>query len=176
MGAVKSEYWDELMKRLDEEDGYVPDEEEELKEVASVKNTTIVSINVNVPAWNCDSNETHIGEEAEKIISHARAMMPIEYASHNSDGFFRPTPDEATTIYLPLYLGAFTDSDETIISISFKECMNETMRETNDDGLYRLETEITEILADIALEKAKRQRKKEAVKVTTTTEEKRNED
>lgn len=38
MGAVKSEYWDELMKRLDEEDGYVPDEEEEL--VVKVTTTT----------------------------------------------------------------------------------------------------------------------------------------
>ena len=38
MGAVKSEYWDELMKRLDEEDGYVPDQEEEL--VAKVTTTT----------------------------------------------------------------------------------------------------------------------------------------
>ena len=28
MGAVKSAFWDELMQRLDEEDGYVPDEEE----------------------------------------------------------------------------------------------------------------------------------------------------
>ena len=49
------------------------------------------------------------------------------------------------------------------------------MRETNDDGLYRLETEITEILADIALEKAKRQRKKEVINLKTTTEEKNDE-
>ena len=32
MGAVKNAFWDELMQRLDEEDGYVPDEEEVISE------------------------------------------------------------------------------------------------------------------------------------------------
>lgn len=115
--------------------------------------------------------------EIEREVKDPKGGTKIRWLSSKkiSDGFFRPTPDEATTVYLRMYLGAFTDSDETIISISFKECINETMRETNDDGLYRLETEITEILADIALEKAKRQRKKEVINLKTTTEEKNNE-
>ena len=37
MGAVKNAFWDELMQRLDEEDGYVPDEEEVISEKSREK-------------------------------------------------------------------------------------------------------------------------------------------
>ena len=67
--------------------------------------------------------------EIEREVKDPKGGTKIRWLSSKkiSDGFFRPTPDEATTVYLRMYLGAFTDSDETIISISFKECINETM-------------------------------------------------
>ncbi|MDB4725987.1 hypothetical protein OAF54_01030 [bacterium] len=124
--------------------------------MSNLQMSEVITDNINIENWGCGGNSFFITEELKKAVNGGRANLPIEHNSYGSDGFSRKSPEEATTIYYTMFLGSYSDCEETIVKISLKACVNDIMDDIDDVGLDRLEKDMLDILGDIQAEQKKR--------------------
>ena len=124
--------------------------------MSDLQKSEVITENIDLKNWNCGGDYDHINEELSKSVREGYASMPILWEGSGSDGWSGETPDEATSIYFTMFLGNYSDSEETKIKISLKNCVEDVIYEVSDNGLDRLEKDMSDILSNIQAEQKKR--------------------